>query len=849
VKKTVWLFLIFFTLFSVVSCQRRTLRVQPVIVYENLIEDGEDVILENEYLSLRFIPRTTAIILTDKATGVEWHSNPKGDAIDRFADVVTSYLMDSQFSLEYSDATGVGMTLFSRQHSVLLNAYQYDVVDGVLEVKYTVGDVARTFRIPPAAPEDRMRPFLDRMTDEERSMVEVSYRLFDINNLRSNDDRNLLLATYPDLNRTRVFVLRDVTQNYMKELMEEYFRNAGYTYEDYFEDSMRYPAVGDMNRPAFSLKLRYMLDGRSLLLNVPYDSIAYRPNFPMTRLSLLPFMGSGDVNDEGFLFVPCGSGAIINFNNGKQNQLAYTNNVYGWDEALPREAVISDNRAPYPAFGIQKNGHALLGIIEEGASYAYIRADVSGRNSSWNRVFPYFDIVHGARMDISGRRTDRAVYLFENGLPAGESITIRYIPCETPGYVGMAKEFRAWLLRRYPAFANRPAPQSGVPVVVEVIGAVNKTQHRLGIPFDLPLRLTSYNETRSIANDLASLGWENVRIKLNGWFNHSVEHSVPTRLRLIRQLGSRRDFQNMVASIEQNNFTFYPEVDFFYVRDVKPFDGFSLNRDAVRSVNRERIQRYPFSFVWFGERTQWGKLSYIARPSVMMAMLDNFIPKANRLGINNFTLRNFGSRLAGDYHERRHVSREAAMRMRQEKLEELSQAGIGVIINTGNTYAVPWADVITNMMLEDQFFGITDMAVPFYPIALHGLVPFTGRPINLAEDYRLNLLKTVESGAGLYFSFMKEETAVLQETKFRQFYANVYHKWIEEANVLYQQFSRDFGHLYNQAIVDHIILSPGVTITVYGDGTRVLVNASINPWNYNGRIINSKSYVVLGRGE
>jgi len=149
------------------------------------------------------------------------------------------------------------------------------------------------------------------------------------------------------------------------------------------------------------------------------------------------------------------------------------------------------------------------------------------------------------------------------------------------------------------------------------------------------------------------------------------------------------------------------------------------------------------------------------------------------------------------------------------------------------------------MAIDDQAFGITDVSVPFYQIALHGFVPYTGRAINLAEDYTRNLLKTVEAGAGLYFSFIAEETAVLQETKYRQFYANEYHKWISDANVLVQRFTADFAGLYSQAITNHLVLSPDVTVTVYEDGTKVIVNKSDNTWNYNGSIISANNYLVL----
>jgi hypothetical protein len=807
----------------------------------------EDIVLENEFLNLRFVPQTAEIILTEKASGVQWRSNPP--SADPAADVVTAQFMESQFSLEYADNAGVGMTLYSGINSVGHGAYDYSVTDNGIEVMYTVGDVARSLIIPPAVSEDRMLPFLEKMDPDDLSKVTSSYRLYDINNLRSTDDRNTLLANYPDLSRTKVYVLRDNTPDYMKELMEEYFAAAGYTRDDYAEDVSRYPSAGGAETPAFNITLRYNLDGKSLVVTAPFDKIAYRASYPITRLTLLPFMGAGSVNDEGYMLVPDGSGALIYFNNGKQNQIAYSVNVYGWDEAMPRpgDAVINDSKAPFPAFGIHKNNAALLCVIEEGASYASVRADVSGRNCSWNSIHSLFEMVHSAKMDISGR-SEQAVYLYETGLPAGESITLRYTPCASAGYVGMAKEYRSWLQRTYPSLGGGHV-DNGVPITVEIVGAVNKIRHRLGIPVDLPLKLTSYKETESMINDFGSFGWKNVSVKLTGWFNRSVDHTVPTKIKLIDDLGGKKNFKNMVITAERNGYELYPDADFLYMKDIKPFDGFSLYRDASRYVNRKRVEQYPYSFVWFGERTQWGKLSRLARPASMMKMIDGFTKKAAALGLHNIAPRSIGAKLSGDYNEKRAVSREASMRMRQEKLAALDSAGIGVLVNTGFAYSVPWAAVITDMALDDQGYSITDAAVPFYSIALHGLVPYTGRAINLAEDYTKNLLKTIESGAGLYFSFMTEETAVLQETKFRQFYANEYDKWVADADALYQKFSADFAGLYNQIIEDHAILSSGVTLTVYEDGTRVIVNAGQDPWNYNNVIINTGSYAVLRQGD
>jgi hypothetical protein len=852
VRRIAVFFTILFLLFAFASCDGRGARGRNVVIYEN---DGstEDIVLENEFLRLRFLPPTAEIILTDKASGAQWRSNPQDAANDPLADVITKDFMGSQFTLEYADLAGVGMTLYSGVNSVALGMYGYELVDNALEVRYSIGDIARAFIIPPAAPESRMLTFLEKMEEDDRYKVEASYRLYDINNLRSSDDKGVLLASYPDLSRTKLYVLRDNAQEYMKEMMEEFFAQAGYTYDDYYEDSSRYAASGGEEKPAFNITLRYTLDGKSLVLKVPFDKIAYRSTYPITQLTLLPFMGAGGTNDQGYMLVPDGSGALIYFNNGRQNQLTYNNNVYGWDEAMPRlgNAIINDNRAPFAAFGVQKNGSALLCVIEEGSSYAEVRADVSGRSSSWNNVYPRFSMVHGAIIDISGR-SSRTVYLYERNLAAGENVTLRYTPCASDGYAGMAKEYRSWLTSVYPHLAARKesggAGGGGVPVAIEVVGAVNKTQHRLGIPFDLPLKLTSYKESAGMIEDFAKWGWKNTRIKLTGWFNRSVDHSVPNKIKLIGGLGSRKDFKNLVSTAEKNGYEVFPEVDFLYMRDVKLFGGFNLYQDAARYVNRKRIEKYPYSFVWFGERVRWGKLSYLARPAYMVSLIENFNRKMTALGLRNIAFRSLGAALAGDYHEKRLVSREASMRMRQEKLAELKDKGTGVLLSTGYSYAVPWADFITDMAIDDQSFGITDASVPFYQMVLHGLVPYTGPAINLAEDYTKNLLKTIESGAGLYFSFMSEDSSVLQETKFRQFYANEYDKWSPDANALYQKFTADFARLYNQAIVNHAILEEGLTWTEYEDGTVVIVNYRENAATYGGVDIGARSYTIVRWG-
>jgi hypothetical protein len=823
------------------SCKGEESRRKSPELYE--FKDSGPGVIENEFLLLELDPQTTEIVLTEKKTGNQWRSNPLNGKTDDKADKYTQELLRSQFSLGYSDEKGLEVNILSSDLCVDKKQYAYSVSDGGIEVNYAVGNVPKTYIIPPALPESRINDYLSKMSSADSIKAKRNYAIYSIRSIDLVENKDEILAAYPGIVDETYYVLRDNIQEFMKIQTEELFKNAGYTLEDYEDDMAKYnPASASNIQPLFNITLRYELDGNSLVISAPFEKIAYREKWPLTSLNILPFFGAGGLEDQGYYMVPDGSGALIRFNNGKQRQNAYFNRIYGWDDCEPRSAVINDYSAAYPVFGIEKNGSALICIIEEGAPYAAIKADVSLRNCSWNSASAQFSIIKGAKLEVANR-PDNSMYLYQAGLPEGERIAMRFAPCGQSGYVGMAKEYRSWLRKKL----NSPGKVTGEnpAAVVEIIGAVNKTQHRLGLPFDLPLRLTSFKEAQSMVEGFASLGWKNLNIKFSGWFNGGVEHKVPLKPALVGDLGSKKDFLNLLKSAENNNYKLYTEGDFVFMRGKGLFDGFNDYSDVSRYINQEQAANWPFSFVWFGERKSSGKLMSLATPEFTQKTLLDFAGWAGKFGIQNFALRSIGSSLGGNYDEKRPVSREASMKIQEETLADLASKGSSFIVNAGFAYVLPYADFITGMALRDQGFGITDEAVPFYQIALHGIVPYAGKPVNLAGDYRSNLLDTAATGAGLYFSFIKAKTTELQETNFRNYYANEYDAWINEADGLYKKFDTDFKGLFGMTIENHEILAPGVTLTEYEDGTKVLVNAGSSRYVYDGTAAAPRDWAVI----
>ncbi|MBP5624594.1 MAG: hypothetical protein J6X36_06970, partial [Lachnospiraceae bacterium] len=217
-------------------------------------------------------------------------------------------------------------------------------------VNYTIGNTEKEFKIPLALPEKDFNAITKNMEKKAAKQVKEYYRKTDINKLRAQDNKEELLASYPDLANMKLYILRDGVAQHLKATIEKYFWDAGYTEEQYQKHLARYTTKRSEDIPLFNVTVEYKLVGRDLVVSVPLEKIEYKPDYPITNIELLPYFGAGSTEDEGFIVLPESGGAIINFNNGRNGQNAYYANVYGWDYATSRTSVVNETRNTFPMF-------------------------------------------------------------------------------------------------------------------------------------------------------------------------------------------------------------------------------------------------------------------------------------------------------------------------------------------------------------------------------------------------------------------------------------------------------------------------------------------------------------------
>lgn len=802
---------------------------------------ADSYVLENDNLKFELDGRTTQFTVTQKDTGHVWYSNPADLENDPIALAKEKSNMKSTLLIKYSTENGVENIYDTYTYAIKRNFFDVSKKGDTVTVHYTASTMEREYKYPLAIYEEEMDELMEQLSESDRNVLtRRCYRLIDIDNLKASDNEADLLRKYPGLEDDNLYLIFDPLNTYLKENCEKIFAKIKYSDEDYQRHHDLYKEKSEKAEPAFNITVNYKLQGNRLVVDIPYDEILYKHAYPLVQLSVLPYFGAAGTSDEGYMFVPEGSGSIINFNNGKTRQNGYYADVYGWDYATDRKAVIKETRVAYPVFGEAFGDSSFISVIEQGSEYAGITAEIAGKLGSYNYVRADYKMVHGEQFEVSTRNTS-AQYQYEPHLPAGEHITQFYEFLPGSSYVDMAKAYRSYLFGKSKKLANKE-----MPVVVELLGAIDKKQQVFGIPKKLPLKLTSYEDTVDIINEIDAMGITGVNYKLTGYFNEGLEPTMLKKMKFTKQLGGKSGFKKMSKVLADNPSNIYLDGSVQYAYRSGLAEGFWRYRDPARFASDEVCELWEYSPIWYGKDNLYDGKYFLLKPKVIDHCTDVLIKNATKYGYKGISYRENGYHLSADYNDDHLTSRAQACKQQMEKMQLANDSGLGIMINAGNAYALNNVDFITNMELHGSNYAIIDKQVPFYSIALHGYKNYAGTAYNLGYETDQILLESAESGAALNFKFMKISEKAIQEAYYTELYAACFDTQKERMENVCKEYNAAMKPVMNSLISDHTYLTEDVTETTYDNGYKVIVNFGYIDYTApNGTRIPARSYKVV----
>ena len=814
----------------------------PVISY---YEGGKTPLtMENDQLRFELDPVTTQFRLTEKATGREWLSNPANAKQDPVAVAANKAMLQSTMVVSYSSSSGT-IDFNNYQYSIENGSYDVSQADdGTISVTYSVGKIEKIYILPTAITVERYKAFTEAMSKKDSRKVSGVYTLYKPDKVAAMDNKDELLSMYPSLAEQELYVLKADTSENNKKSIAGLFEAAGYTMEDYESDMQLVAGAAQNTDAVFNVTMEYSLEGGDFLVRVPYEKIRYRSAYPITSLTVLPMFGAAGTDENGYMFVPEGGGALISFNNGKLSQNSYYANLYGWDYGSERTEVVSETKNTFPVFGMARQGGSFICIMEGASSYGGVQADISLRYNSYNWICAKYTVLHSDRYNVSAK-TARLVYMFEQEMPK-DTIVQRYRFVNSENYVDMANAYGDYLRAKYPSLNALDAEKS-MPVSVELVGAIEKKVVKFGMPVNSVVPVTTFEQADGIIADLKARGVQELNVRMSGWSNNGVKQKVLTGVRVIGELGGDGGMKKLIESAKAQDIPLYFDGVSCFAYNSGLLQGFIPYRDAARFTTREQIRIYPYSQIYY-QQDEFYDPFYLGQPAYAQRMSDNLIRALADRKAYGVAFRDIGSLLSGAYNPKNTTPREQVKQMNIDTLAQAHEKGEAVMIKEGYDYAMPYADIITDMDLDGIEYSIIDQRVPFYQIAIHGAVNYTGMPINLDNDWQTELLRCAEYGAGLNFTFMYEDGKALQDSFESGYYGASYRSWADHAAEIITAYQRDMAGLNSQRITGHSRLSRNVSVTEYADGTKVYVNYGNDAFESGQASVPARSYHVA-RGD
>lgn len=804
------------------------------------VEDKASYVLENENLKLTLDPETTQFELLVKSSGKIWRSNDPEAADDTAALSEEKGKLQSPLLMSFATETGLETSYNTSAFSVANGIYEIEEGEDYLKVNYSLGNVEKEFTIPPVCTAADFEMWTDKMEVKEKNLVQEYYKKYNINKLGKKDNKEELLASYPIIENEIIYVLRDTTKESVRKQIEAAFEAVGYTYEDYLAHKELDLSEKSSDKPIFNVSVYYRLDGEDLLVEIPFSELDYRKEYPIYTITPLPYFGCGGKDDDGFMVVPEGGGAVINFNNGKVSQAGYYANMYGWDLCLNRDAVVHNTRAYFNAYGVSDKKNSFICILEDGKSYASVQADVSGKFHSYNYVNAIYSVCQREKYDV-GDIANSDIYKYVEQLP-DESIVQRYRFIDSGSYVDMAKNYGSYLKDSYGDYLSLNDDAS-TPVTIEIVGAVDRIRQICGVPVSKPWKLTTYKEAAQMIKALNDEGMDNMSVKLSGWANGGVNQKILKHTKLIPSLGSKKDLKNLSDTAKNLGVDLYLNGITQCEYDSNLLNGFNSYLDAAKFISKERAELVTYSAVTYAAREDFDP-HYLLHTDVALKMADNLVTQANKYNAGAAFSDN-GMDLASDYYKKNPNSRESVRIKQEEQFKNASDNGTKIMVNMGNDYAAPFADMVTNMDLAGSEYTILDAEVPFYQLALHGYLNYTGRPVNICGNDEEQVLEAAEYGAGLQFTLMKESAFALQKTLYTEYYGASYDAWHDRMMNIYNRYNSELGHVFNQEMVDHENITDTLSCTTYADGTKVYVNYEYADVNAGSVTVPARDYLVV----
>ena len=614
-----------------------------------------------------------------------------------------------------------------------------------------------------------------------------------------------------------------------------------------FGDSQIISYYYDDESTNFKVPLMLTLKEDYLEIELLIDSIEENSDARILSIAVLPVFGAGNPKDNGYALLPDGMGSLMTFNRYYTNVKEYDGAVYSKDPTSSASVstytygVDLTESVRLPVYGLKKNNSAYCAVITQSEANATIVSYCSGKINSYNFVYPVVNLRDSQRRRTALGTNGAGVY-YSDELPGNFKMRFYFLAGGDADYIGMAKLYRKYLVNEIGMQAL--ASDAGTPMNVTLIGAYKRTKHFLGIPYTGVDTMTTFSQGTDIIKSLSENGVDNMICNMIGWNRGGLEDAVPTKLNAEGKLGGSSAAKKMLAAADELGVPLAMDVDL--VNYYKSSGKYKKYNSTVYGLDRSPVPIFPF--VLSLNRVDRNKgAHYLYHPAAMLNVASDFVASASGTGLKSFSFMTAGDDPYAAYNLDNVSTRDKSSETLGEMFKNISEKTEGVLTTgTGNAYVFPYADNIVEAPIYSSRIYTADIEVPFYHIALRGLVRLSGPAYNLSSETEDVLLRSAQFGVGLYAVLSHESSSNLKDTSYNKYYSTEYALLGTDIQAAYKRLKPLYEAVGTSAIKNYQIVSDDLKITTFENGAVVYVNYSEKDITHGGVKIAARDYKVVG---
>lgn len=576
------------------------------------------------------------------------------------------------------------------------------------------------------------------------------------------------------------------------------------------------------------------MDERGFAVHIPQNAIIERdPQYTTAAFYIYPFLGHSYMGqDDGYLILPDGQGAIVNLeDNEKRYTSPFNKPVYG-AKIGTEDSVYSmwfSDAEPVllPVFGIVHTSDQIgfLSLIESG--------DIGARIMGYpNGVRMGFDWV-------CAQYTYRSVYAQPTGPSSGTvsmrtefarkfDITQHFLLCdgEDATYAGLGVACRELLAEKgYFDGAARRAFDVGVDFL-----GLERENDVLG---KKDVVMTTFADAERILDDLNSQGVARLSATYRGWQTNGLSGGLPTDgYSPAGSLGGGSGLKALIDTANALSYGMALEADFLTLNtDTHPTLLFS----AFKKITGQTFAYPSFGMVYDTVRYLTPIKSQSIAQSTMSQLSQNGVPGVSLTGIPS---------LMTDYYYANHYQDVSVMKGVYEALVSGAKAEMPTALSSPNAYLWRFADALCDMPIAGSDYTYVDREIPLLAIITSGKIPYYAEYVNFQANTRRFFLRLVEQGARPCFLITQEDPIKLQNSNSSGIYSSRYSLYRDMIASWYRELSELNRAVGDTGILRHDAQGDMVRVT-WENGTKVYINFGQARGVMDGITLDALDYKVV----